>query len=140
MEIPNLNTSPSASVISCKKAIEWPIQFGSVSNIFGNDMMMTKGTHAAKKVAKFSAKPNLPSEDSIAIKPSLIFNCIAERNRHDALIAAPGNSKISYLRTGCLGKVKNKDNLASHMPQKWPFKAIEFLGKGNNIVSTNNIY
>jgi hypothetical protein len=66
-------------------------------------MMMTKGSHAAKEVAKFIAKPSLPSENSIAIKSSLILNCIAERSFHDVIIAAP---------------------------------AIEFLGEGNNIVST----
>jgi hypothetical protein len=66
-------------------------------------MMMTKGSHGAKKVAKFIAKPNLPSKNSIAIKPSVILNCIAERSCHDVIIAAP---------------------------------AIEFLGEGNNIVST----
>jgi hypothetical protein len=52
-------------------------------------MMMTKGSHAAKKVAKFIAKPNLPSENSIAMKPSLILNYIAERSCHDVIIAAP---------------------------------------------------
>ena len=50
MEIPTLNAAPSESVVSCKE----PIQLGSISNILGKNVAMTKDTLAAKKVSKIT--------------------------------------------------------------------------------------
>jgi hypothetical protein len=50
VEIPTLNAAPSESVVSCKE----PIQLGSISNILGKNVAMTKDTLAAKKVSKIT--------------------------------------------------------------------------------------
>ena len=48
MEIPILNTAPSESVISYKEPMEWPIQFGSINNIFGNSSVMINSLDSKK--------------------------------------------------------------------------------------------
>jgi hypothetical protein len=50
VEMPTLHAAPIASIVSYKETI----QFGTISNIFGNDMMMTKGTLAGKKIDEFT--------------------------------------------------------------------------------------
>ena len=56
VNIPTLSAA-SEFVIRCKEPIKSSIQFGSISNnIFGNNVAMTKGTLAAKKVPDINAQ------------------------------------------------------------------------------------
>jgi len=71
----------SESVIRCKEPIKSPMQFGSISNnIFGNNVVMTRGTLAAKKIPDINAQLNEPSEHDITIKgnSSVIIHCLGE--------------------------------------------------------------
>ena len=80
MNIPTL-AAASEFVIRCKEPIKSSIQFGSISNnIFGNNVAMTKGTLAAKKVPDINAQLNEPSKHDITIKgnSSIIIHCLGE--------------------------------------------------------------
>ena len=80
MNIPTF-AAASESVIRCKEPIKSPMQFGSISNnIFGNNVVMTRGTLAAKKIPDINAQLNEPSEHDITIKgnSSVIIHCLGE--------------------------------------------------------------
>ena len=68
-------------MIHYKGPIKSSIQFGSIpNNISGNNVAMTKGTLAAKKVLDINAQINKPSEHDITIKgnSSVIIHCLGE--------------------------------------------------------------
>ena len=68
-------------MIHCTEPIKSSIQFGSIpNNIFGNNVAMTKGTPAVKKVSDINAQWNESSEHDIAIKgnSSMIIHCLGE--------------------------------------------------------------
>ena len=68
VSIPTL-AAASESLIRCEEPIKSSVQFGSISNdIFGNNVVMTKGALAAKKVPDINAQLNLPSKHDITIK------------------------------------------------------------------------
>jgi len=80
VNIPTL-AAASESVIHYKEPIISSIQFGSIpNNIFGNNVAMTKGTPAVKKVSDINAQWNESSEHDIAIKgnSSMIINSLVE--------------------------------------------------------------
>ena len=80
MNIPTL-AAASESVIHDKEPIKSSIQFGSIpNNIFGNNVAMTKGTPAVKKVSDINAQWNESSEHDIAIKGNsyVIINSLGE--------------------------------------------------------------
>ena len=80
MNIPTF-AAASESVIRCKEPIKSAIQFGSISNnFFGNNVAMTKGTLAAKKIPDINAQLNEPSKHYITIKgnASVIIHCLDE--------------------------------------------------------------
>ena len=71
----------SESLIHCEEPIKSAIQFGSISNnFFGNNVAMTKGTLAAKKIPDINAQLNEPSKHYITIKgnASVIIHCLDE--------------------------------------------------------------
>ena len=68
MNIPTF-AAASESLIRCEEPIKSSVQFGSISNdIFGNNVVMTKGALAAKKVPDINTQLNLPSKHDITIK------------------------------------------------------------------------
>ena len=79
MNIPTF-AAASESVICCKEPIKSSIQFGSISNnIFENNVVMTRGTLAAK-IPDINAQLNEPSEHDQTIKgnSSVIIHCLGE--------------------------------------------------------------
>jgi len=80
VSIPTL-AAASESLIRCEEPIKSAIQFGSISNnFFGNNVAMTKGTLAAKKIPDINAQLNEPSKHYITIKgnASVIIHCLDE--------------------------------------------------------------
>ena len=85
MDGPDVNIPTLAAarqfMIHCTEPIKSTIQFGSISNnIFGNNVVMTKDTIAAKKISDINAQLNEPSEHDITIKgnSSVIIHCLGE--------------------------------------------------------------